>query len=441
MVFLGDFLRVLNVVLAAGMLAIGLFQLWLSFFGFSRQEKDYQDHDPESRFLILVPAHNEEQVIGDIVRCLQNMDYPKELYDFYVIADNCTDRTAEKARALGADVIETRRTHSDEPTGKPQALRKALASLGDYAGKYDLLMIFDADNLMDSWMLKEVNSQWVDKEHPDFIQCYLGAKNKEGVVAWCYYTGYTLTNRFFQLAKYRRGLNCSIGGTGFAISTEYLKERGGWSCVSLTEDFEIQVEATLAGKRVLWNHHARVYDEKPTSLKASIRQKIRWGQGHWYVCLHNTRAAFRALREGTIGVREWFSTMTYMYSLSVYVVALIQGLITALLYAVPSLGGHWFSEVPVLTFWGYFLFAYSYLFLFYAADWVDNAIRFSPRTLPMMVFSSLVNLVISCFNQIVGLIRCGDQKTWVKTEHTLCRKKLNVPLQPHRLSPRMERAR
>ena len=441
MLFWGDCLRGLSLILTAAMLAIGLFQLWLSFFGYSRNEKDYQDHDAKSRFLILVPAHNEEQVIGDIVRCLQNMDYPKELYDFYIIADNCTDNTAQRARELGAQVIETERTRPDEPTGKPRALRKALERLGNYAEKYDLLMIFDADNLMDPWMLKEVNSQWIDKDHPDFIQCYLGAKNKEGLVAWCYYTGYTLTNRFFQLAKYRRGLNCSIGGTGFAISTQYLKERGGWSCVSLTEDFEIQVEATLAGRRVLWNHQARVYDEKPTSLRASIRQKIRWGQGHWFVCLRNTRGAFQALRNGTIGLREWFSTMTYMYSLSVYVVALIQLIITALLSAIPSLGGHMFGEVPLLTFMGYFLFAYSYLFLFYVADWQDNKIPFSLRTLPIMIGSSVVNVVISCFNQIVGLIRCGDQNTWVKTEHSLSRKKLGRLAQPKRLNPHIERAR
>ena len=91
------------------------------------------------------------------------------------------------------------------------------------------MMIFDADNLMDTNMFREVNSQYLDKNKPDFIQCYLGSKNKSGVVAWFYYTSYTITNRFFQEAKYRLGLNCSIGGTGFATSTQYLAQRGGWT--------------------------------------------------------------------------------------------------------------------------------------------------------------------------------------------------------------------
>ena len=132
-------------------------------------------------------------------------------------------------------------------------------------------------------MFREVNSQFLDKGRPDLIQCYLGAKNKSGAVAWFYYTSYTVTNRFFQLAKHRLRLNCSVGGTGYAITTSYLKERGGWTTASLTEDIEIQVEATLDGRRILWNHNTRVYDEKPTSFRASVRQKTRWAQGHWFV--------------------------------------------------------------------------------------------------------------------------------------------------------------
>ena len=258
-------MEILRIVLeaiggAAGLLLmISIFyQIVIGLFGFKKETKDYADHDPESRFLVLIPAHNEERVIGDIIRNLEDMDYPREMYDYYVIADNCTDRTAEVAREAGANVIETRKETPDSPTGKPIALRKALNSLGDYQNRYDLMMIFDADNLMDTNMFREVNSQYLDKGKPDFIQCYLGAKNKEGVVAWFYYTGYTLTNRFFDLAKHRLGLNCPIGGTGFAMSTAYLYKRGGWTTMSLTEDFEIQVEATLEGRRILWNHNTRV---------------------------------------------------------------------------------------------------------------------------------------------------------------------------------------
>ena len=393
-----------------------VYQLIIGLFGFGKKTKDYADHDPESRFLVLVPAHNEEKVISDIVRNLQEMDYPRELYDFYIIADNCTDKTAEVARGLGANVIETRKESPDAPTGKPIALRKALEAIEGYQDRYDLMMIFDADNLVEKNMFREVNSQYLDKDKPDFIQCYLGAKNKKGVVAWFYYTGYTVTNRFFNQAKHRLGLNCVIGGTGFAMTTSYLYERGGWTTRSLTEDFEIQVEATLRGRRILWNHNTRVYDEKPTSLKASIKQKIRWGQGHWFVTLTNTRKLFRAFFTGKIRVGEFLSLLTYMYSVATYIAAAIQ-MVVAVLLALLIPGQPAFTFSLESTLYGLGLFAYSYLFLFYLADWQDNGIRFSLRTLPTMIAGAVANTVVGVFNQVVGLMRWRDQQHWVKTEH------------------------
>ena len=419
---LGQILQGISSLLGIWLIAMLVYQLILSVFGFGKQTKDYSDHSPRSRFLVLVPAHNEERVIGDIIGNLQQMDYPRELYDFYIIADNCTDNTAQVARSLGANVIETFKESPDAPTGKPIALKKALARIGDYDSRYDLLMIFDADNLIDRNMFREVNSQYLDTGKPDFIQCYLGCKNKTGIVAWYYYTSYTVTNRFFQLAKHRLGLNCAIGGTGFAMSTAYLRERGGWTTMSLTEDFEIQVEATIAGRRILWNHNTRVYDEKPTRMRASIRQKIRWGQGHWYVALKNFVPLFRALFHGRISIGEFLSLFFYMYGISGYVAALLQFVITLALFipgfgVTPTLFG---MSIPSAVI-GITVFVYSYLGLFYAADRIDNGIRFGFGTLPLMLVSFFANVIISVFNQVVGLALHRRQQQWVKTEHCVTR--------------------
>lgn len=412
-------LEALVALCGAWLLIMMVYQLYLTIYGFKKKTKDYNDHEPESRFLVLVPAHNEERVIGDIIKNLQQMDYPRELYDFYIIADNCTDNTAEVAREAGAKVIVTQKDGPDAPTGKPIALKKALEYVGDYQDKYDLLMIFDADNLMDKNMFREVNSQYLDKGKPDLIQCYLGMKNKEGVVAWFYYTSYTVTNRFFQLAKHRLGLNCSVGGTGYAITTSYVHQRGGWTSMSLTEDIEIQVEATGEGRRILWNHDARLYDEKPTSMKASLKQKIRWAQGHWFVALHNTPAICKALKEKRISVGEFISVMLYMYSLSTYLVTVLQLVLMALLLLVPVFD-YAAQETSLLsTVGGVLLFAYSYFGLFYLADWMDNQIPFKWSTVPLMLVSFVANMIVGAVSQIVGLIRYRDQHTWVKTEHKL----------------------
>lgn len=409
-------LEILCGLCAAWLFIMLVYQLYLTVFGFRKETKDYADHAPESRFLILVPAHNEEQVIGDIISNLNRMDYPRELYDFFIIADNCTDATAQVARDAGAQVIETWKDGPDAPTGKPIALKKALNAIGDYQEKYDLLMIFDADNLMDESMLREVNSQYLDKGKPDLIQCYLGAKNKQGPVAWFYYSSYTVTNRFFQLAKHRLGVNCSVGGTGYAIATAYVHQRGGWTSMSLTEDIEIQMEATGEGRRILWNHTVRVYDEKPTSLLASLRQKIRWSQGHWYVAFRNTGKILRAWREKRISTGEMISSVLYMYSLSAYVVTLLQMLLSLALFLMnPVLeSGSLISSIV-----GIVLFLYSYFFLFYFADAVDNGIPFQWRSLPLMLASFVTSMIVGAISQVVGLVRFRHQDTWVKTEHKL----------------------
>ena len=99
---LSQILEILNAILSGWLMLMLVYQLVITFFGYKRNTKDYQDHAPLMRFLVLVPAHNEEAVIGDIVQNLNEMEYPREMYDFYILADNCTDRTAEIARGLGA---------------------------------------------------------------------------------------------------------------------------------------------------------------------------------------------------------------------------------------------------------------------------------------------------------------------------------------------------
>ncbi len=424
-----------------------IYQLGLSLFGFKKYHKNYQDHPPRTRFLVLVPAHNEETVIPDIIENLSHMEYPRELYDFYIIADNCSDRTEAVARQMGANVISLQKPSPDAPTGKPIALNRALNALEGYQDKYDLLMVFDADNLIDPNMFLEVNSQYISENRPEFIQCYLGVKNKKGVVAWFYYTSYTITNRFFQLAKSRLGLNCTIGGTGFAVDTGYLYQRGGWTTMSLTEDFEIQVEATIAGKRILWNHNVRVYDEKPTNAWVSYRQRTRWAQGHWYVTLRNTKKVFVALKEKQISVQEAVSILTYMYSLTAYIFIIFQ-ILTALLFLVmdkiqqPAAamqaavahadGGSW-----VFTLSSVFLLLYSFFFLFYLADWMDNRITVKMRTLPIMAASFLLNALLVTCSQTMGLMRFRRQSQWVKTEHKIKRldkgRDLRLPARTKRL--------
>lgn len=422
------------------MTALLAYHLYLSLFGFRvKGGRTYARQNPEARFLILVPAHNEEAVIADMVQNLRALSYPSALYDFFIIADNCTDNTAAIARSLGVKVIENQKEGPDAPTGKPIALRKALESLPDYAERYDLLMIFDADNLMDANILCEVNSQWISEDKPEIIQCYLGSKNREGLVALFYHVNYTITNRFMNLSKYRLGLNASVGGTGFAIRTDYLKARGGWTSMSLTEDFEMQVNVTLGGGRILWNHNVRIYDEKPTNLVASFRQRLRWAQGHWFVTFRNTCKLARAWSSGKISFAEALSILTYMYSMVapammlVYLLSWLLQLLEPLIYGGAMTTALYAAQAGMragmarIDLWPYLwtiapaalVIGYSLAVLYWWSERVDNHRKMRLRDLPYILFSDLVNLINVSAAQTVGIFKCRRQSKWVKTTHKI----------------------
>lgn len=406
-----------------------IFTIALTFKGFFRGKKEYPDADPKKKFLILVPAHNEEAVIADIVNNLNSMDYPKELYDYYVLADNCTDNTASIARSLGANVFEFTKESEDSPTGKPIALTKAFAILENYYELYDYVMFFDADNWIDKNMLKETNSQMLANPDAVVTQCYIDSKNKTGPIAAFYYLSFVTANRFIQLAKHRLGLNAGIGGTGFAVDTKYLNSIGGWKALSLTEDFEFQIKTTIAGKRILWNNYTRVHDEKPTTIKAFFKQQLRWAQGHWYVTKKHFFPIFKAFFTGKISIWEFLSTSTYVFALLVpYLVILIR--IPLIVVEVLQ----YYKVMPYFEIFGIFalypinifsalLFAYLVFVLFYIGDYLDNNQKPSIKYFFTLVVAIAIGFVIVPIAKIIGLFKSNNQHTWVKTEHKIKYKK------------------
>ncbi|NLJ77066.1 MAG: glycosyltransferase family 2 protein [Peptococcaceae bacterium] len=246
----------------------------ISLFGFFRRYSD-DILPPASRFAIVVAAYNEEKVIGALIRNLQDLDYPKELYDVYVVADNCTDNTAAIAAEYGATVMER---FNQVDKGKGYALEYAFNNIFERGIPYDAVCVFDADNLVAGNFLSIMNGHLLKGEK--IIQGFLDTKNAHDTwITKSIYISYILTNRFWQLSKYNLGFTCALGGTGMCLSVEMLK-RYGWGMTSLTEDLEFQTKALLNNIKVCWAHDAKVYDEKPLSLMQSWRQRRRWMQGH-----------------------------------------------------------------------------------------------------------------------------------------------------------------
>jgi cellulose synthase/poly-beta-1,6-N-acetylglucosamine synthase-like glycosyltransferase len=276
-------------LLSCLLLFVGVYYISISFFGFTYKKETYSA-DPQNVFAIIIAAHNEAEVISALVENCRELDYPKEMYDAFVVADNCTDNTAQVAAAAGATVW---KRFNDQDKGKGYALEWAFSRLYSLQKKYDAVVVIDADNLVSLNYLRIMNQRLLQGDK--IIQGYLDSKNPDDTwVTRSIHVGYIITNRFWQLAKYKLDLSCALGGTGMCIAVDLLR-KFGWGANSLTEDLEFQVKALLNGFRVTWAHEAKVFDEKPLTMKQSIRQRQRWMQGH---CTVASRYLPRLLWQG-----------------------------------------------------------------------------------------------------------------------------------------------
>lgn len=274
--WLHSIMHSIEVISQGALVVVAAYYFIISIFGWvRRKEQSAENFPPVHKFAILVAAHNEENVISGIVRNLKRLKYPKEMYEVFVIADNCNDNTAKIARENGAKVYER---FDEVKKGKGFSLEWMFKKLFDMEEQYDAICILDADNLVSTNFLMEMNKQ-LSLGHK-VVQGYLDSKNPHDTwVSGNYSLSYWISNRLFQLPRHYLGLNCALGGTGFVMSTQVLKEIG-WGATCLTEDLEFSLKLVLKGMRVAWAHDAKVYDEKPLKLKQSWRQRKRWMQGH-----------------------------------------------------------------------------------------------------------------------------------------------------------------
>ena len=405
------------------------YAVYYSFLGviglFMRKQK-YPMIQDKSKFCIFVPCHNEEPVVGATIENYTKIQYDPELFDIYFLADNCSDNTAQKARETiahyGMKNFHVLERNVDDPMkkGKPHALNWGIQTLeaeGKFYSYYDMFMILDADNFVDADILKHVNCQYwsiPEKKRPVMIQTYLDSKNKDNMIARGYYVAYRFTNGFFQLPRYKLGLVPGIGGTGFAITTEFLEELGGFHCTSLVEDMEIQTIATVKGKRIAYNHNVRIYDEKPTGIKASAVQKTRWSQGHWFVFFKfGWRLILKIFNPKEIKlIFKRFDCLIYLSS----ILLLFASGLTLLL----SIGLLIAGIRPNIVYLPSIILSTFSILLLPISSLLDGKKREKQRVLIDLIpnlFATMIHSVIYYYACVIGLIHCKNQRVWKKTAH------------------------
>jgi len=256
------------------------------------------------RLLILVPAHNEEILIADCLDALASAMGGNQAVQVVVVADNCSDRTAEIAKRRGFRCLER---HDASALGKPAALAWALEQTSSL--DYDAVAVVDADTIVD----------------PGFCAALVGSASWRGRAGQARPRVRTLTRTWLTAlldvwldAKYglalplkaRAGLNCPLMGTGMVFGRDVMSA-DMWRAFGPAEDIELYGRLTAAGTAIVYVPDAVVTVLSEAKLTASVTQRRRWSAGRW---LASRRYLGVVLRSSSASARQKLDALAELFA-------------------------------------------------------------------------------------------------------------------------------
>ena len=363
----------------------------------------------QKKYAILIAARNEEAVLPYLLDSIAHQDYPKELVTTYVVADNCTDGTAQAARAHGARVFER---FNRVKIGKGYALNYLLGRIREEAGwdAYDAFLIFDADNLLQPNYITEIN-----KVRGAGFEAFCGYRNTKNFgTNWLssgYGVWYLHDSTHMNQSRMMLGTSCAVSGTGFGFTSQLLEKMGGWKFFTLTEDLEFNTWCVTHGIKIGYSQDAVIYDEQPFDFRQSWRQRTRWTQGGVQIVGRYTGALARGLFQGGWASYATFETST----LTMWGCALstFTGILTALTaYLARGWGGLGFMLLVSLV--GGYLSAMVMGALTVAMEWKHIAASRKMKILSVFAFPVFMLTFIP-----ISLTAVFRKFQWQPTAHTV----------------------
>jgi len=254
-------------------------------------KKTYKKSDKINRVAIMIPAHNEEDVIYDTVKDLiDNQTYPREMFDIYVVADNCTDETASLAKKAGAKVY----IHTDD---NPKhhivgyALKYAFEQLIQENIDYTYVIRLDADNHVNKEFISLMNDAY--NSGAKIARPYESALNmtQNGFTKACGLY-YTFDSRCSSRVRERLHLDAHVNGPGSLTDFEIIKRIGGYDTVTMCEDTEFNFKRMFEGIRCHFVEDAVVYEDLPSTFKDTLARNKRLGAGNTRLLIRYTPKLF-----------------------------------------------------------------------------------------------------------------------------------------------------
>ena len=320
------FLEITEILILIPVLGVLFYLACLTVFALFAREESIPESGNERRCVIIVPAHNEEHTIGKTLSSLFAVDYPRDLYDVVVIADNCSDRTQAVAVSMGARVM---RRDDPDRRGKGYALRWALDELLYETARWEAVVVVDADTTISENYLK-VMSHYLQRgaraiQSSDIVEPQPGAWSAEVTRV-----GFLLYNYVRPLGRKVLHGSAGLRGNGMCFQSALLREIP-WSAYTVGEDLEFGLHLLLRGIRVVFAPEAVVLATMPRDPKNAQSQRARWEGGRFGLI---RRYALPLLRRGV----RTFSFAHIDAAVDLVTPALINLLVFALAWAAASIG-------------------------------------------------------------------------------------------------------
>ena len=364
---------------------------------------------------ILIPARNEEKVIGRILQRMTELTYPKNKMQVIVIDDASTDYTEkiieEYTKTCGY-IQAIHRKQKDGGQGKASALNTGLKH-----AKGEIVFCFDADYYPQPDILEKLVKEFIDPK-VGAVQGRIAVLNEPQnivtrLVALERIGGY----RVDQQARDYLGLITQFGGTVGGFRRSLLESLGGWDESILAEDTDLTLRAYLAGYEIRYVNDAECYEESVESWRAYWKQRYRWAKGHMQCAFKHS---FKVLRSSNLRLREKVDGLLLLNVYFMPVWILFSWIISVPLFFLKS--SQWFgilwAFIPISLY--SFVGNFAPFFEVGIGAYLDGRTRAQWLT-PLLILTFLFNIPI-CTKALADLFisklfRKNDNH-WAKTSHS-----------------------
>ncbi|MBS3819476.1 glycosyltransferase family 2 protein [bacterium] len=317
------FLEVLFLVTVGILWSMIFYQLFFTFMGLFyriKTTKEKRIYETDRKNLppvsILVPAHNEEQVIERTLESLCRMDYPSEKIEIVVVNDGSTDQTPQIVREFRRKDSRVKLYSIPEEEagkGKPHALNKGLTQV-----KHEYIAVYDADNTPEPDSLRYLVLNLMDD--PGLASAFgkFRTRNQKRNLLTRFINLETLSFQFMiQAGRYLLLKMALLPGTNFLIRRKALVECGGWDEEALTEDTELSIRLYKKGYRIKFVPYSVTWEEEPEKWKVWLKQRCRWVRGNFYILRKFFLSSFRSKKINIILELSYIFLLYYLFLASI----------------------------------------------------------------------------------------------------------------------------